>query len=100
MGEVVALESIDFDLYRHFHAKPFCVFFFIESVCRKAITTTIWACSHRKVRQQMRQPRTREAEKKKSFMSLSGHSNGVTALTKLRTMSETCKFHSLEATLA
>ena len=105
VGEVVALESNDSNLYRHFHTKPLCLqtphhHCFIESVCRKAITTTIWACSHRKVRQQMRQPRTREAEKKKSFMSLSGHSNGVTALTKLPTMSETCKFHSLEATLA
>jgi hypothetical protein len=24
VGEVVALESIDFDLNRHFHAKPLC----------------------------------------------------------------------------
>jgi hypothetical protein len=44
VDEVVGLESIDFDLYRRFHAKPLCVqtphhHFFIESVCRKAITT-------------------------------------------------------------
>jgi hypothetical protein len=42
VGEVVALESIDFDIYRHFHAALRAgahQFFFIESVCRKAITT-------------------------------------------------------------
>ena len=35
--------------------------------------------------------------KKKSSMSLSGHSKGVKALIKLPTMSDSCKIHSLEA---
>jgi len=68
VGEVVALQSINFNLYRYFPTKPLCVqtphhHFFIESVWRKAITTTIWARSRRKVWQQKRLPRTGEAEK-------------------------------------
>jgi hypothetical protein len=37
VGEVVALESIDFDLYRHFHAKPFCVFFLLNPCVGKRL---------------------------------------------------------------